>query len=64
MAYNYYGKRNYSRGKGKYSYSNQMTRFAYHMGCVQRGLQNPDSKITASYNAGATHVESPKKTLY
>lgn len=38
---------------------------AYRMGQVKRGLKNPDSKISASYENGCSVKErKPRKTLF
>jgi hypothetical protein len=69
MSQKNYGN-NYGKGKGRFnskgktSYSKKMTSFAYQMGCVQRGLKNPDSAISASFKAGENHVARQKKSLY
>lgn len=42
----------------------QMRELAYNMGCVERGLKNPDSQISASYNAGKNKTKKVKKSLY
>lgn len=44
--------------------SSEMRRFAYNMGCVDRGLANPDSQISESYSAGKTAKSRKRKTLY
>ena len=38
--------------KSKLSKSTKLKRLAYDMGQVERGLKNPDSAITASFNSG------------
>ena len=49
----------------KRSSSNSLTDLAYKMGLVERGLKNPDSKISDSYNRGLVKPEKrPKKTLF
>lgn len=59
-----YGNRGYKKGKRGGRYTEQ-EKIAYRMGQVQRGLKNPDSKITASYNKGLTpSAAKPKKSLY
>lgn len=61
MAY----KRNYRKNQNKKpNRATELTRFAYNMGQVQRGLKNPDSRITASYDAGKNSVEKKKKPLF
>ena len=42
----------------------EVKHFARLMGCVERGLKNPDSQISASYNAGKNKKTSSKKSLY
>lgn len=43
----------------------EVEKVAYYMGQVQRGLKNPDSKISDSYKAGATaKTKKPKKSLF
>ena len=50
-----------SRTIRKTSTSSELTSLAYKMGQVQRGLQNPDSKISSAYDRGATKPEKRKK---
>lgn len=54
--------RNYSKKKG--SFSKRMTNLAYQMGQVQKGLENPKSQISRSYNNGLHSVGSEKPTLF
>ena len=50
-----------SRGNREKSILN----LAYNMGLVERGLKNPDSKISASYAKGVEKREKrEKKTLF
>ena len=52
-------------GRKRRSGSNSLTNLAYKMGLVQRGLKNPDSKISDSYNRGLVKPEKrPQKTLF
>ena len=50
-----------SRTTRKMSTSSELTSLAYKMGQVQRGLQNPDSRISSAYGRGATKPEKRKK---
>lgn len=59
-----WGKRNKRRRNKKQSYTKKMTSLAYQMGQVNRGLKNPDSKISASYNAGLKKKAKEKKPLF
>lgn len=50
------------RRKTKYT---EVEKVAYYMGQVKLGLKNPDSRITASYNAGSEiKTKKPRKTLF
>lgn len=55
----YYNNKNYS--KPRYS---QVEKIAYRCGQVKRGLTNPNSKITQSYNNGLKGFKSNTKTLF
>lgn len=44
----YYGKPKRKRGVS----DAEVTDFAYKLGCVKRGLKNPDSAISAAYSRG------------
>lgn len=49
-----------SKRKNKNSYSgSEIKRLAYLMGIVNRGLNNPDSAVTESFNRG---LKEPSKT--
>lgn len=50
-----------SRTTRKTSKSSELTSLAHKMGQVQRGLQNPDSKISSAYNRGITKPKKRKK---
>lgn len=41
-----------------------LKKLAFDMGCVQRGLKNPNSQLTSSYNAGLTKTKKEKKPLF
>ena len=43
------------------SMSSELTSLARKMGQVERGLKNPDSKISSAYNSGLTKPEKRKK---
>lgn len=60
MAYN--KKKPYSRKRK--DYASEIKSFAYKMGQVYRGLDNPDSQVAASYNNGLKKVEKKKKPLF
>ena len=52
------------RGRRKPKYSDVET-LAYKFGQIQRGLKNPDSLISASFNNGLKEKErKPRKTLF
>ena len=43
----------------------ELQKFAYRLGQVQRGMENPDSLISESYLNGCQKPEKkPKKTLF
>lgn len=47
--------------------TSEVTRFAYNLGRVKAGLANPDSKVSASYDAGKKSTTKPRrkrKTLF
>lgn len=58
-----YAKKRFNRRRG---YSKMSIKdFAYKMGLVSRGLKNPDSLVSESYNRGVTKAEKPsRKTLF
>lgn len=62
---NYKSKGNYkskSKSKSKRtSFTKMIKDFAYKLGQVNRGLKNPDSQISASYNSGITEREKREK---
>lgn len=69
-SYNYYGNNttqrktsSFKRKKSKYS---STEKFAYQLGLVKRGLKNPDSLISESYDNGLNSKKEPKekKTLF
>ena len=60
----YYGKKRHRRSRGFTNNANDMRGFAYKMGCVERGLSNPNSQISASFNAGKEKVARERKPLY
>ncbi|MBQ8357361.1 MAG: hypothetical protein IJX39_06075 [Clostridia bacterium] len=65
MARSYYGNKGYKGRSGKKSKYNDLQRFAYKMGQIERGRKNPDSLITESYNNGKTPREKKqKKSLF
>ena len=41
-----------------------MKSFAYKMGQVSRGLNNPESAISSSYNAGKNSKAKKKQSLF
>ena len=44
---------------------NSIKQLAYKMGLIQRGLKNPDSMISESYNRGLAKPEAKaKRTLF
>lgn len=64
---NSYGRRSGSGGgaSGRKSEKGaQLTRLAYDMGQVERGLKNPESRISAAHAAGKKPVEHKKKSLF
>ena len=50
-------KKNSSRAK-------TLTTLAYNMGQIQKGLKNPDSAISASYESGLNRQKREKKSLF
>ncbi len=53
-----------STRKPRRKYS-EVEKMAYRMGQVQRGLKNPDSLITAAFNAGTiVPTKKERKTLF
>ena len=51
--------------KKKVSNASQLRKLAYQMGQVERGLKNPNSQISESYNNGKElKRKSTKKTLF
>ena len=43
----------------------ELETFAYRMGQIKRGLKNPDSKISASFNNGcAVKEKKAKKSMF
>ena len=62
MAFN--GKKTKNFKSKKQSKTERLTRLAYEMGQVQRGLKNPESKITSSYKAGENSVKKTKQPLF
>ena len=63
-----YGSRrrsgNRSGGSKRGKHASEVKHTAYLMGCVERGMKNPDSQISASYKAGQNFVTKSKKSLY
>lgn len=56
--------KNYRTSKKKSKYCAQ-EKFAYIFGQVTRGLNNPESRITESFNNGKkVKDKKPKKSLY
>lgn len=53
-----YKKKTYSRKKKKYT---DVEKFAYNLGLVQKGLKNPDSRVTESYQNGLKVQETKKR---
>lgn len=67
MAKNYYGSKgnkNYNSRQKRSDRASRLRKLAYDMGQVQKGLKNPDSQITASYNAGINKQKKEKKSLF
>ena len=59
-----YGKKRRINSKQKNKAKN-LTALAYDMGQVNRGLENPDSKISVAFNRGKTKPSKrPKRTLF
>ena len=59
-----YGSRRTKRTSRRGKHASEVKHTAYLMGCVERGMKNPDSQISASYKAGQNHVTKSKKSLY
>lgn len=57
-------KRNSYRGKRKRSRYKPVEKLAFQFGLVQRGLKNPDSRVSASYERGLKSAERKKKPLF
>lgn len=59
---NYKSKNGYDQNKR----TKELKKLAYDMGLVKRGLKNPDSLITSSYNRGLQEPKRDykKKTLF
>ena len=65
MARRYKQRRAKARPRKYTRRRNDLTFLAYKMGQVERGLKNPDSKISESFNRGATAPQKRvKKTLF
>ena len=65
MAKKWSGNTKTAKNKGKKgSYEKDIKNFAYKMGCVQRGLSNPDSQVAESFNAGKNKTPQKKKPLF
>ena len=57
--------RNTSRRTTNSSKAADLVKLARQMGQVERGLKNPDSKISAAFNSGKQKPAAPKKrTLF
>ena len=53
--------------KARKSRFSETERLAYTMGCISRGLKNPNSKVYESYHNGLTpktKESKPKKTMF
>lgn len=58
-------KKRVTRRKSAARSSQELTRLAYQMGQIERGRNNPDSRISESYERGKTAPERrPRKTLF
>ena len=62
----YRTRRNSSRstGRRKTSKTQELTTLARKMGQVERGLKNPDSKISQAYNQGKSPKARKSRTLF
>lgn len=58
---NDYGYKNNRYHKSKYT---KIEKDAYRLGQIQRGLKNPNSKITASFNNGIKGFQRKGKPLF
>jgi len=58
------GRRNYSGRRRRRSKYSAVERQAFLNGLVERGLKNPDSRITESFNKGKQAKSSKKKSLF
>lgn len=58
---NNYGNKKYGYKKPKYT---KIEKDAYRLGQIQRGLKNPNSKITASFNNGVKGFQKETRTLF
>ena len=62
-----YGKNYKKKRYNRKARTNEVKRFAYNMGLVERGLKNPDSLISSCYKRGQVErqkADYKKKTLF
>lgn len=58
------GRYKQRRWSKKQSYANRITRLARDLGAIDRGRKNPESKVSAAYNAGNNGVKRTRKSLF
>ena len=58
MAYRYGNKKRKNKQK---NFKKDVKSLAYKLGVVQKGLKNPNSQITESYNAGLNSAKKENK---
>lgn len=52
------------KNKRKVSRSTELKRLAYNMGQVEKGLKNPNSQISSSFQAGKDREKTKRKPLF
>ena len=56
-----YKKQNRTRKKRKYT---QAEKLAYQLGQIDRGLKNPNSRVSESFNNGRKATKTARKPLF
>lgn len=64
MAYRTRKTSSRSSGRSKKTQTQQLTTLARQMGQIERGLKNPDSRISQSYNQGKNPKQRKSRTLF
>ena len=57
-------RRNRKSGNDRLTSPKSLKRFAFQFGLVTKGLKNPDSQISASFNDGLDRKKKEKKPLF